>query len=362
MKILQLIQKPQLRGAEVFASQLSNHLRANGHAVQMISLLPGDDNLPFSGNLIKLNRPQLKRLIDVRGWWQLAQHIREIQPDVVQANAGDTLKFAVLSKLIFRWKIPIVYRNANKVSDFITSRIKLVFNRFLVGKVTHVISVSELCRQDFIRTYSFKEERTTMIPIGIELASIDGSVPSELRSFFATGNVLVNVASFVREKNHIGLLRIVKRLRESGDDVKLLLIGDGHLRPWIQEQVTEMNLGDAVLFTGYRNDVLSLVSNAKAFVLTSLIEGLPGVILEAMYCRTQVIAYDVGGISEVVKSNETGWLIEPGDESAFASAIRKVLSMRIPNPATERAYELVVSDYANTEIAKKFSQVYRCLS
>jgi glycosyltransferase involved in cell wall biosynthesis len=208
MKILQFIQKPQLRGAEMFACQLSNHLLDMGHEVTVICLLDGNAKLPFKGKLVNLKRPLAKRFFDVEGWKQLAKYIKENKPDIIQANAGDTLKFVALSKLFYRWKTPIVYRNANKVSDFITSRPKLVFNKFLVNQLQHIISVSELCRLDFIKTYSILPEKTTMIPIGIEAAIIDKTLSEDVRPYFDSAKVIVNVASLVPEKNHEALLRI----------------------------------------------------------------------------------------------------------------------------------------------------------
>src|SRR5688572_9238955 len=110
MRILQLIQKSQLRGAELFASHLSNHLIKNGHDVKMVCLQVGAATLPFTGELVQLGRQLNKRFVDVTGWKALANQVKEFKPDIVQANAGDTLKYAVLSKFFFRWKAPIVFR------------------------------------------------------------------------------------------------------------------------------------------------------------------------------------------------------------------------------------------------------------
>jgi glycosyltransferase involved in cell wall biosynthesis len=362
LKILQLIQKPQLRGAEIFACQLSSQLVQAGHAVQMVSLFPGNETLPFAGILIQLNRPISKRLLDLDGWKKLAQHIKAFEPDIVQANAGDTLKFAVLSKLIFRWKAPIVFRNANTVSDFINTVPKRIFNKFLVSRVSHVASVSEVCRQDFIKTYSYSEARTTTLTIGLNLDPVDKTLPADVRPLFQAGNVLVHVASFVPEKNHAGLLRIMKKLVERGNEVKLLLIGDGKLRPAAEQQVADMKLSSHVFLLGYRKDVLSLVANAAAFLLPSLTEGLPGVILEAMYCKTAVVAYDVGGISEIVKPGETGWLINKNDEEGFVNAVVEILAGKNVDKITETAYNLVVNEFDNKSIARRFETVYRELA
>jgi glycosyltransferase involved in cell wall biosynthesis len=357
MRILQVIQKPQLRGAEIFATQLSNQVQAAGHEVGMISLIAGEAVLPFRGELIQLNRPLKKRLFDLSGWKLLRDCIKEFKPDVVQANAGDTLKFAVLSKFFFHWESPIVFRNANKVSDFIDSWPKLLFNKFLVNQVSHVISVSELCRRDFVATYSFDSSKTTTVPIGIDL-QINSSLPTDLKNIFSSRKVMVHVASFVPEKNHYGLLRILRLLVTKNLDVNLVLIGDGKLRSTIEKQIIDLNLSDRVFLLGYRTDVLSIINNAQVFVLPSLIEGLPGVILEAMYCRTPVVAYDVGGISEVVKTGETGWLVKAGDEEGFVAAIEKVLISDRLNLITNKAHDLVVSEFDNKLIAEKFMKVY----
>lgn len=360
MRILQLIQKPQLRGAEMFASQLSTQLMQAGHEVHIVSLSKGDASLPFEGNHIRLNRPLNKRFIDVAGWRTLAQHIINIKPDIVQANAGDTLKFAVFSKLLFGWQTPLIFRNANKVSDFINTTPKLLFNKFLVHNVQHVISVSELCRKDFVKTYAYSNVKTTTVPVGINLQKFNRTIPHDLSSFFASGNVLVHVASFVPEKNHRGLLKIMKKLIAKGEDVKLVLVGDGKLRPVIAQQIAELKLTNRVFLAGYRSDVLSIIANAKAFVLPSNIEGLPGVILEAMYCRVPVVAYDVGGISEGVWNKQTGWLVRAGDEDGFLGAVREVLHMnsRELNAIKERAFNKVLSEFDNRVLAKQFLAVY----
>lgn len=358
LKILQVVQRPQLRGAEIFACQLSNHLLGLGHNVRMISLFPGESTLPFKGILVHFNRPLKKRLFDFLGWKQLSRYVEEFQPDVVQVNAGDTLKFAVFSKLIYGWKTPIVFRNANKVSDFIDSRSKLVFNKFLMSRIRKVVSVSEICRLDFVKTYSFKPTNTITIPIGVELLPIKRELPADLTDHFKSGKVLVSVASFVREKNHVGLLKIFKRLLLAGHDVKLLLVGDGKLKGEIENMASAMGMIDRVLFLGYRSDVMSILPNAQALVLPSHIEGLPGVIIEAMYCRTPVVAYAVGGISEVIEPNKTGWLIAPNNEDAFVQAVEEVLISDVTQ-IIENAHDLVLRDFDNKVLARKFESVYK---
>lgn len=363
MKILQVIQKPQLRGAEIFASQLSNQLINLGHEVTMVSIFEGHEKLPFEGEMKELNRPLKKRFFDWKGLKLLAEIIAKKEPDIIQANAGDTLKFTVLSKLIFGWKQPIVFRNANKMGDFIDSSIKYLFNKILVNKLTHVLSVSELCRKDFLTTFRFEENKTTTITIGIDTREIK-SIPPDLVSVFNRGPVLINVGSLVPEKNHIGLIRIFKKLHEENKDVQLVIIGKGKTKSNLDLSIKKWGLENDIHFLGNRSDVLEIINCSKAFLLPSLVEGLPAVILEAQYCKTPVIANNVGGISEVIRNNETGILIEKGNETAFLEGIHFVLNPMNQSKLEQikqKAFTQIINDFTNEQIVEKFIMAYHKL-
>jgi glycosyltransferase involved in cell wall biosynthesis len=358
LKILQLIQKPQLRGAEMFASQLSNQLMQAGLEVHLVSLMKGEASLPFEGDHIRLNRPLNMRFVDAAGWKALAQHIATFNPDVVQANAGDTLKFAVFSKLIFGWKAPIVYRNANKMSEFITNRPKFWFNKFLLSKVHHIISVSKNCSEDLIQTFNYRSEKITTIEIGIDCKPTR-SFPKDLHHISSKGPLLLNVASMVPEKNQKGLLRIFKWLLMSIPAAQLLIIGKGKMEPELQLFSKDLGISANVYFLGVRTDVIEIMQNCKAFLLPSHVEGLPGVVLEAMYARCPVVAYNVGGISEVVKHKKTGMLIAHNDEMLFVKAIIYVLEEEQATSAmVDMAREVVIDKFNNSQIAKRFEKVY----
>lgn len=359
MKILQLIQRPQFRGAELFATQLGNELIDRGHECLLVTLFEGDADLPFKGRLIKLDRPGKQRFFDWKGWRALARIVAEERPDVIQANAGDTLKFAVCSKLFFGWPTPVIFRNANKIGDFIDSKPKYWFNKFFVNRLSHVISVSELCRQDFMATFHYPADRIDMVQIGIDLKPV-GGVPADLQAIYARGPVLINVASLVREKNHHGLLRIFSRVAGREPAAQLLIVGKGVLGEALRQETVRLGLSDRVHFLGARKDVLEIVQAAKVFVLPSIIEGLPGVILEAQYCKTPVVASDVGGISEVVQPGATGWLIPKGDETAFEAAVIEVLrGGPLVEQIAEKAHAQVHERFDNRVIGKRFETVYQ---
>ncbi|MBL0744022.1 glycosyltransferase [Chryseolinea lacunae] len=354
MRILHIIQKKQLRGAEVFASQLSQHLLALGHTVRIVSLDDGDANLPFSGGVSSLSVQLKKRFWDRAGWKKLADAILEFEPDVVQANAGDTLKYAVFSKILFRWKAPIIFRNASMVSAYIRSRFAKAFNGFLLKRVTHVASVSEASRADLVKTFPFLEKKTTVIPGGIEEKHYTPIAhdPNDV--------YLVHVGGFSFEKNHRGLLRIFRDVLSVRPTVRMWLVGDGVLRKEIEAYAQELSIAHALQFQGYQPNVLDYISAARVLLLPSIIEGLPGVVMEAFYVRTVVVANRVGGVGELVESGRTGWLIERDDEKEFAKAVLSALDKPEQTALlTERAHALVREKYMNEFLAKRFEEVYQ---
>ncbi|RIJ42772.1 glycosyltransferase family 4 protein [Pontibacter oryzae] len=361
MKILQLVQKPQLRGAEIFASQLSNQLQKSDVEVHMISIFTGTSELPFRGKITHLQRPLNNRFFDLKAWKMFADLIDQEKPDLIQANAGDTLKFAVLSKIIYRWDVPIVFRNANKMGDFITTKSKRLLNSFFVKHLEAVISVSQLCEKDFKQTFNFPSTKIKTIPIGVEEQEIPSEPPVDLKDIYSRFRVLVNIGSLVPEKNHKALINIFDSIAKNDPTVFLIIIGDGRLRAELERKTAALSSKDRILFAGYRNDVLQVLKHASAFLMPSLIEGLPGVILEAMYCKTPAVANNVGGISEVITKN-TGWLIEKGDTLGFTNAVKEVLEGgEAVELKIENAHKLVTSEYMNSLIAARFKEAYECV-
>jgi glycosyltransferase involved in cell wall biosynthesis len=353
VRILQIIQKKQLRGAEVFACQLSTHWISLGHTVRVISLQDGDANLPFPEAIQSLSARLDRRFSDWRGWKRLAQEIETFRPDVVQANAGDTLKYAILSKIFFGWKAPVVFRNASMMSAYIRSSVIRRFNEFLLHRATHIASVSEASRADLVKLFPSTQNKITVIPIGIEERSTT-------RITRQPGfNHLVHVGGFSFEKNHKGLLRIFANVLARRKQVRLWLVGDGPLREEMEAYARELQVDQAVYFLGYQSNALDYIASADVLLLPSIIEGLPGVIVEAFYTHTPVVANNVGGIAELVENDNTGWLVEKGDEHAFANAVLDALD-RQEHAAKlgERAYARVRENYMNQGLATKFIQLY----
>lgn len=342
----------------MFASQLASHLNKGGHEAILVFVFPGESTLPFHGKTYHLNGKPARRFFDKNAWKKLAEIIASEKPDIIQANAGDTLKYAVSSKLVHRWDQPIVFRNASTISLYIKSLPAKLFTGFFFRHTDLVVSVSKTSAKDFEQVFSGFKRPVITIPIGIEEPTLREDGPAG-----RPGDAplrIIHVGGFSFEKNHRGLISIFEKVLSAGQPAVLELVGNGILKSDIEKLVSEKGLQDKVVFRGFRNDAMQLIKKADLLVLPSIIEGLPGVILEAFYCRTPVVAYNVGGISEILINGETGSLIEKDDEEGFAKAILDTAS-KPSQKKIDNAYKLVTSQYLNTAIAKKFVDAYTSL-
>ena len=354
MVIFQLIQKFQLRGAEMFAAQLSTHLTELGHQVFLISLFPGESDLPFTGEKISLNRPIAKRWNDYEGWRKLDQLIQKHQPDVIQCNAGDTLKFAVLSQKTFRWQPPIIARNASMVSLYIKNPIMKWINQKLYQKTALIVSVSENSKKDINTLFPETTSKTKVIPVGVEINSLQ---EVEWKGGSHAQYHIIHVGGFTFEKNHERLLVIFKQFLSLQPDSHLHLLGEGPKKNEIQQLAAEMNLQDKITFYGWVSNPVDYIAKADLVVLPSVIEGLPGVILESMFCKTPVVAYNVGGIAEIVQNLTTGFLVPKNEEAIFVTAMHQALTEN-KEVMVKNAFDLVNEKYSNITIAKQFEAIY----
>ena len=169
---------------------------------------------------------------------------------------------------------------------------------------------------------------------------------------------LLTVATLSEKKGHGHLLEALARL---GGGERLDIVGEGELREELERRVVELGLGDRVRLLGPRpkEQVAALMREADLFVLSSLHENLPVVVIEAQASGLPVVATRVGGVPELV-GEETGELVEAGDPGALAEAIERVLSRRGRLDTRELALR-TAERYGYEAIEARWTAIYRDL-
>ena len=148
--------------------------------------------------------------------------------------------------------------------------------------------------------------------------------------------ILIYIAELIPRKNHTFLLNAIPSLKERIPDLKVLLPGKGELLKEMKKQAVDLEIDDIVKFLGYRKDINDLCCMSDVYVATSLQEGLPVSVIEAMACGLPIVASDIRGHRDVVKGGENGFLFMLGD--------------------TKKMYESIFSIYESTKVRECFSK------
>lgn len=277
--------------------------------------------------------------------------IRDYRPEIVVAHGSDTLKYSACAS-IFHRQVAMLYRNIGTASVWANSTARVSLNRMLLRRMSGVVSVSEYTRRDFINVYRLPETQVVLIPNGVDaeefqaehLSPARGQVRQEL-GLSEKDLLLISVGNLSAEKGHEQLLANISDLAKYQLDVRLLIVGDGPLRQHLEFRSGELGLSNRVYFLGSRNDVPRLLASADLFVLTSETEGMPAVLIEAGMSGLPSVAFDVGGVAEVLNHGITGMLVAPGDQAGFGEALVKLCSdqdgrARMGDAARQRCRDL----------------------
>ena len=138
------------------------------------------------------------------------------------------------------------------------------------------------------------------------------------------------IAEFNKDKRHIDILNAIYNLKDL--TMKVIFVGDGRLKKKIKRKAERLRVTDKVIFLGYRNDIPLILRASDAMILTSIREGMPRVIMEAMSMKTPVIAYEIRGVIDLL-SGGYGILVKPKSVKDLADAIEWI----IKNPSEAKA-------------------------
>ncbi len=253
----------------------------------------------------------------------------------------------------------------------VSIRIRRRWNPVYRWLADRVITSGEAIR-DMVVEAGVDPERVVAIPAGVDLGEFAGGADlghggghggghdgghdkghdggrdggSAMRERLGLSRPVVgSVAMFRGSKGHAHLLEAFATVHARHPAARLLLVGDGIRRPWVEGLAKARGLGDAVVFTGFRTDVPELLRVMDCFVLASTrTEGVPQSLLQAFATGVPVVASAIGGIPEVVEDGLTGILVPPEDAAALARAIESVLSDRSGGLARARAARRLVEE------------------
>jgi glycosyltransferase involved in cell wall biosynthesis len=298
-------------------------LRALGHRTMLVAHPTGELRQRAKEGLDLL--PLAPRTeMDLNAAWRLSRVIKQLRPDIVHAHDphGVAMSALALSMSTQLAKPPLV---ASRRVDFHLRGNSL--SRWKYRQVDCFICASGAIQKMLVAD-GVPEARAVVVHEGVDLGRIDAAPAAGLREelWLPHGAPLVgNVAALVPHKGQRHLIEAVQLLLPQVPDVRVVIAGEGELRPALERQIHEHRLEKHVLLAGFRPDVLSLHKAFDIFVMSSVTEGLGTSLIDAMACGKPVVATKVGGIPEVVADGETGFLVQPRDHEGMARALISLL-------------------------------------
>jgi glycosyltransferase involved in cell wall biosynthesis len=382
-KILRVIARLNMGGPALHVAYLTAGLRERGYDTTLVAgtLARGEDSMAFVAEGLGVDVvsiPELGREIsplrDVFATIRLAALIRRERPEILHthtAKAGTVGRVAAL--LAGRARPPIVVHtfHGHVLRGYfgpVRSRLFLLLERWLARHTTTLIAVSPQVRDDLVALGVAAPEKFTVVRLGIELeervgAEADGR--DETRRYlgippdrFAVGWV----GRMTAVKRTDDVLDGFKRLRAQGVDAMLCLVGDGPDRAGLERRAHELGIIKDTLFLGYQEDVGPLYAAFDALVLPSGNEGTPVSVIEALAAGTPVVATRVGGVPDVVRDGEDGFLVELGESEEFAERLAELArdpALRERLGAAGRAR--VLPRYAVERLVDDIDRLYRAL-
>jgi glycosyltransferase involved in cell wall biosynthesis len=268
-----------------------------------------------------------------------ARWLNRFRPHVLNTHSS---RDAWIAGMAARWvRVPFVVRTRH----FDVAVPNLGVSRMVYESLAdHVITTSPKVSAHFCDIFGWPPERVTTLPTGVDTELYSPTGPAAELDTSNSGQMpRIGMVGVLRgAKGHDIFLRAVAQLRDKGFAARYFIVGEGPMRPMIEQTIRDFRMTDCVTLTGHRTDVPEIMRALDLLVIPSRHEGVPQVGLQALASELPVIGSDVGGIGAIIKPGQTGRLFPVGDVAAVSDTIRTALADGVSTGAMARQGRLFV--------------------
>ncbi len=360
--VVQMISSGGFYGAEKVVVELAAFLLQHGYKSRIVVLeSPGADDIVREAEKRGVSVDRLKgnfcQLI-----FKFRRYVKDHAVDIIHSHGYKTDVLAIIACLSYRLgKIATCH---TWYSDSLRLRFYEWFDKRSLFYFDRVVLVSPQLVDDVkqcgidSRKISLIENGVTLLPPSVE------SPKSALLAELDLGedvSLVIRIGRLAKSKGNDVLLSAFAQLE--GSNQHLIFIGEGEEKKSLEQQAISLGILNLVSFVGYRTDITELLYASDVFVISSYKEGLPIVLLEAMAAAKAIVSTDVGGISEVIKDQQNGWLVPPGNIEALTLALSEALNDRDKAQLFgQRAGEKYLQNYSGEAMGKRYLKVYESIT
>lgn len=349
MRVVRLITRLNIGGPSIQAIALTESLTRFGYETLLVhgSLGAGEGDMRY---LLKRDTPvegipPLVRRVapfeDARALARIVAVLRRTRPAILHthmAKAGTLGRLAAIAynRMPGHPPLRVVHTYHGHVLDGYFSapatRAVIGVERALAHATDRIVAISEQISHELNDTYRIgRPAQYRVIPLGFDLdpfAAIDAGQRVQARAALdldPSAPVVTTVGRLTAIKQHDLFLRAAAKIAAARNDAVFLVVGDGELRESLETDARTLGIASRTRFLGWRRDLSAVYAASDVFVLTSRNEGTPVALIEAMASAVPGVATDVGGVADVIRSNEVGVRVPAGDAESIAAGVDRLL-------------------------------------
>ena len=319
MKIVHVVYSLEMGGAEILVAQLCRVQRSNGHDVSICLLTnsgPLLEVLRAEGFDIHVNGPGPVARTAMRFF----RVFRNLRPDVVHChNPAPTLQAAMAAR--FAGVATVISTRHSLVAPPFDTKAEIIYNLVSLS-CDWIVAICDATRENLRNTPLARRNRITRVYNGVDrLEPASPGDHPEKRGF-----TLLFVGRLAEIKDLPTMVKAVALAVREVPNLQLWIVGHGIMREKLEALAHELGIDDNITFWGERLDIAHFFATADVFTMSSVSEGLPMSLLQAMSVGLPALVTNVGGMAEVVRNAHCGLTTPVGDPAAMAEAITQLAS------------------------------------
>lgn len=376
IRVVRIIARLNVGGPAIHVTLLTEKLGAPGYQSTLVCGNIGADEGDMlyyaeAHGVHPLIVPELGRslhpLRDLVTIWTLYRLLRRLRPDVVHTH---TAKAGFVGRIAAKLAgVPVIVHtfHGHVFRGYFSptmTRVFLLIERATARMSDTVITLTEGLKRELADEYHVtRADHITVLPLGLDLVPFAATIRKNgsfrrLHTLPDDAPLVGIVGRLVPVKNHDLFLRAAARVRQQVPTARFVIVGDGELRDQLEAQVDALGLREAVVFTGWQRDVAPIYADLDVLVISSVNEGTPVSVIEALSARCPVVASAVGGLPDLLDQGALGKLVPSNDEIALAEAIIETI---VNPPDGSAAQAFVLDRYGIDRLVADLDQLYRGL-
>jgi glycosyltransferase involved in cell wall biosynthesis len=387
VRVVRIITRLNVGGPSIQAIELSTRLSSRGVDTVLIHgrLGEGEGDMRYllastaDVRYVDVLQRELAPLDDLKALWRIFRLLRETRPQIVHTHMAKAGTVGRLAATIYNHTIGrgaparIVHTYHGHVLDGYFSRLAAGLFTFAERRLAQatdaIVAISPQIRRELADEFHIgRADQYRVVPLGFDLdafVTIDDAARPLARQVLgldADAHVVTTVGRLTAIKQHALFLETARLIADRDPNAMFLIVGDGELRPELEAQARRLDIADRTRFLGWRRDLAVIYGASDVFLLTSRNEGTPVALIESLAAGVPGVSTDVGGVRDVIESDEVGLVAPFGDARALAEHVTTLLcDPRRRQRMGVRGRESVAARYRINRLVDDIDGLYRSL-